>query len=138
MSVPFNAICRAWGLPEPVPEYRFHPVRRWRFDWAWPDRLVALEVNGGVFTAGRHSRGVGQTKDFEKWSHAAVAGWRLLHVTPRDLAGPQTLALLEAVFHARPDVGVVAHRGAPRPGAAGRDRPMADRLHRPMNARQDR
>lgn len=34
--------------PEFVREHRFHPTRRWRFDFAWPDEKVALEVEGGT------------------------------------------------------------------------------------------
>src|SRR5690606_39740371 len=45
---------RAHKLPEPVREYRFHPERRWRFDFAWPDLRVAAEVEGGIHIGGRH------------------------------------------------------------------------------------
>jgi hypothetical protein len=40
-------------------EHRFHPVRRWRFDAAFPARKVAVELDGGIFAAGRHTRGAG-------------------------------------------------------------------------------
>jgi hypothetical protein len=79
-------ICLARGLPAPVAEYRFAPPRRWRFDWAWPDQRVALEVQGGIFVAGRHSRGAGLLKEHEKMNAAAALGWRLLYTTPRQVA----------------------------------------------------
>lgn len=82
---PLVALCRTAGLPEPVPEYQFHPTRKWRFDYAWPLRLFALEVDGGVWTQGRHTRGAGRLADMEKQSEAALAGWRVLYVQPRDL-----------------------------------------------------
>lgn len=85
-SVPFPALCRAAGLPEPVPEYRFAPPRRWRIDWAWPDYRLGLEVDGGVWTGGRHTRGAGWAKDSEKLNAAACAGWRMLRCTPQQLA----------------------------------------------------
>ena len=43
-------------------EFSFHPERRWRFDYAWPALKVALEIHGGVFTNGRHTRGKGFTR----------------------------------------------------------------------------
>lgn len=78
-------LCRAAGLPEPAAETRFHPLRRWRFDYAWPAHMLALEVEGGIWTQGRHTRGAGALADLEKYSEAAIAGWRILYCTPKDL-----------------------------------------------------
>ena len=33
------------GIPIPIKEYRFHPVRRWRFDLAWKVEKLAVEVH---------------------------------------------------------------------------------------------
>jgi len=68
-------------LPKPVQEWRFHSVRRWRFDFAWPDRMVAVECEGGVWSRGRHVRGKGFENDCEKYSTAAAMGWKVLRVT---------------------------------------------------------
>ena len=65
-------------LPEPTLEYRFHPVRKWRLDLAWIDALVSLEVEGGIWIQGRHSRGAGMEADMEKYNEAQVLGWRVL------------------------------------------------------------
>ena len=54
----------------PEREYRFHPIRRWRFDFAWPDQLIAVEVDGNAWHTkggGRH----GTDKDREKINAAA-------------------------------------------------------------------
>ncbi len=64
-----------------VPEYRFAPPRRWRFDWAHPDRKVAIEIEGGVFVGGRHVRPVGYGQDCKSINEAAVRGWRVLRYT---------------------------------------------------------
>lgn len=69
---------RANKLPEPVREYRFHPERRWRFDFAWPDLRVAAEVEGGIYSGGRHTRGKGFERDAEKYNQATVMGWDVL------------------------------------------------------------
>jgi very-short-patch-repair endonuclease len=71
----------AINLPEPVREWRFHPVRRWRFDFAWPDRMVAVECEGGVWSRGRHVRGRGFEEDCRKYNAASVLGWKVLRVT---------------------------------------------------------
>lgn len=75
------AYFRALGFPAPATEYRFHPTRRWRFDYAWPDLMVALEIEGGVYQAGRHTRGNGYTEDCRKYSEAAVLGWCVVRAT---------------------------------------------------------
>jgi very-short-patch-repair endonuclease len=70
----FAMHCKAYGL-KPEPEYRFHPTRKWRFDFAFPDRMVAVEIEGGVWTGGRHTRGSGFVADIEKYNAAAALGW---------------------------------------------------------------
>jgi hypothetical protein len=90
----FPAFCVAMGLPSPSAEYRFHASRKWRFDWAWPEHRVALEVQGGIWIRGGHSRGSGQTRDFEKYNTAASEGWRLLQITPDELHTVATVELI--------------------------------------------
>lgn len=80
MNVPLPLQIRAVGLPRPVEEYRFCK-RRWRFDLAWVDRKLAVEIEGGVYSHGRHTRGKGFTRDCEKYNEAVILGWRVLRVT---------------------------------------------------------
>jgi very-short-patch-repair endonuclease len=90
----FFALLTQNGLPTPTPEYRFHPSRRWRIDFAFPEQKVALEVEGGVWTKGRHLRGTGFLKDMEKYNELAARGWRLVRCTPDTLYSPETLRVL--------------------------------------------
>jgi very-short-patch-repair endonuclease len=69
------------NLPEPVREYKFHPTRRWKFDFAYPDQKIAIEVEGGTWIGGRHSRGAGFQADCEKYNTATLMGWRILRLT---------------------------------------------------------
>ena len=72
----------AWlKLPAPAREFRFAPPRRWRFDFAWPDLWLAVEVEGGTFAGGRHTQGPGFERDCEKANTAVLAGWRVLRFT---------------------------------------------------------
>jgi hypothetical protein len=98
--------CKALGLPEPETEQKFHPDRKWKFDYAWPavvanrplyDRdariqwagvcedmeitekvSLAIEIQGGTYLRGKHSRGAGQANDMEKYNEAQRLGWRVL------------------------------------------------------------
>lgn len=72
---------RAAGLEMPVTEHKFHSDRRWRFDLAWPDDLLAVEVEGGTWINGRHNRGSGFEKDAEKYAEALCLGWKVLRIT---------------------------------------------------------
>lgn len=78
-------LCNAAGLPPPIPEYQFHPVRKWRFDYAWPLRQFYVEIEGGVWTQGRHTRGKGFMGDMAKYNAATLLGWRGLRYTPDQL-----------------------------------------------------
>lgn len=82
---PLVGLCKWARVPEPVPEYRFHPHRRWRFDYAFPLQMLAVEIEGGLWTNGRHSRGKGAIADIEKYSEAAILGWRIVYATPDEL-----------------------------------------------------
>jgi len=78
-------ICEVIGLPMPVKEYRFHPHRRWRFDYAWPEYKVAIEIEGGSWIYGRHNRAKGFVNDMEKYNEAVMLGWRVLRYTPEQI-----------------------------------------------------
>ena len=95
-------LIRASGFEEPVTEHPFarHLGRRWRFDFAWPDRWLAVEVDGGAWVpgGGRHTRGAGFAADHDKFNRAMLLGWRVLRFTSRQLADGSALAdLAEAL-----------------------------------------
>lgn len=90
--------CRALKLPEPVSELRFAPPRRWRFDFAWPAHKLALEVQGGLWTQGRHSRGAALLKEHEKLNAAAALGWRVMFTTPKDVQNGNAALMLQQCF----------------------------------------
>lgn len=69
-----------------VAEYAFAaPARRWRFDFAHVASRVAVELDGGTWAGGRHTRGAGFAKDCEKFNVAAQLGWRVFRLTPQML-----------------------------------------------------
>ena len=89
----FPLVVKRRGLPPVESEYRFHPVRKWRFDYAFPEQKVAVECEGGVWMrgGGRHNRGKGMVGDMQKYSEAAALGWRIIRATPQDLNSAQTM-----------------------------------------------
>ena len=81
-------------VPQPTPEYQFHPARKWRLDWAWPDVKVGLEVDGGVWMpgGGRHAK----DDDREKTNAlAAAAGWLVFHFSPQMLENDPTACVMQ-------------------------------------------
>lgn len=72
---------RESGLPKPDRECRFHATRRWRFDFCWAEAMIAVEIDGATWTAGRHSRGKGFENDCEKINQAQLDGWVVLRFT---------------------------------------------------------
>lgn len=86
-------VFEATGYPCVV-ELLFHSTRRWRFDYAIPAAQVAIEVEGGAYTQGRHTRGRGFEADMEKYNTAEAMGWHVLRVTPERLCAPVTIELV--------------------------------------------
>ena len=84
-----------------VPEYRFHPTRKWRMDWAWPKHKLALEIEGGAWTRGRHTRGKGFVADLEKYNTATVMGWRILRVTPKQFSSGEAARIVRAAMEGK-------------------------------------
>ena len=76
----FALLWRALNGPKLEAEYKFHPDRRWRFDFAHPETRTAIEIEGGIWSGGRHTRGMGYVKDSEKYNAATLAGWRVFRL----------------------------------------------------------
>jgi hypothetical protein len=107
-------------------EYRFHPIRRWRFDFAAPAVRVGVEYNGGIFAhaetvanvvggelvadsrlkAGRHTRGAGQLGDMEKSNAAIELGWVVLVYGPPHVRSGEAALQIQRVITARSFVGL--------------------------------
>lgn len=86
------------GVRLPTEEYQFHSERKWRFDFCWPDKKIAVEVEGGVFTNGRHTRGSGYIKDLEKYNAAVMEGWKLLRYTPDQMKKLSTITQIKELL----------------------------------------
>ena len=79
-----------WRVAQGPPlerEVQFHPTRKWRADFAHLASRTLIEIEGGIFLpgGGRHSRGLGYTKDAEKYLEAVLAGWTVIRLTEKQL-----------------------------------------------------
>lgn len=81
LEAKFALYWQSLNSPKLVTEHRFHPTRRWRFDFAHPEAKVAVEVEGGQWTGGRHTRGAGYQADCEKYNEAQMLGWVVFRLT---------------------------------------------------------
>lgn len=90
------------GFPDPATELLFHPKRKWRFDFAWEEQKLALEIHGGIHSGGRHTRGRGFVEDRAKMNEATLLGWTVLEVTPEHIKSGQLRAWLLAAFNQDP------------------------------------
>lgn len=85
-------------LPMPVVEHRFHATRRWRFDLAWVELRIAAEVEGGVYSNGRHVRGKGYEADMNKYNEATIMGWKVLRFSTGQVKQRLAIQTLMRVF----------------------------------------
>jgi very-short-patch-repair endonuclease len=89
------------GLPEPEREYMFALEamgRRWRFDFAYPEQMIGIEVEGGVWVRGRHTRGSGFIADCEKYNEAAILGWTVLRFPGDAIESGEAINMIEKVL----------------------------------------
>jgi len=84
-----------------VKEFKFHPTRKWRFDYAFPFLMIAVEVDGGVWTGGRHINPAGYINDMEKLNTVASMGWLVLRITTDDRFASKTFELISKAVEYR-------------------------------------
>lgn len=90
----------AGSFPEFALEHKFHPTRKWKFDFAFISQKIAIEVEGGSWVGGRHTRGAGYARDCEKYNHAQLLGWQVYRFTSDQVRAGAALTFLEKVFKA--------------------------------------
>lgn len=76
-------------------EYQFHPDRKWRSDFCIRPHWILVEIEGAVWTSGRHTRGSGFIKDLEKYNTCSVLGYRLLRFSTADVLTGYAKTFLE-------------------------------------------
>ena len=83
------------GLPFQS-EYCFYDSRRWRFDYVlMHGPMVAVEIEGAVWTRGRHTRGSGFLADMEKYNTAAALGWKVFRFSTQQVLSGEARKFLQ-------------------------------------------
>lgn len=93
---------RQAGVEVPTREYRFHDSRRWRVDFAWPERQLAVEVEGLTYEGGRHQRKAGFAADLEKYNTLELMGWTLLRFEQEAIQSGEAVRMIEQALKGSP------------------------------------
>ena len=86
-----------------VAEHKFHDTRKWRLDFAIVGLKIGIEIEGGVWSCGAHTRGKGFIEDMEKYNAAVTFGWVILRFTPQDLNKITTFETIKKVVELKKD-----------------------------------
>ncbi|SSO21328.1 Protein of uncharacterised function (DUF559) [Acinetobacter nosocomialis] len=76
-------------------EYKFHPTRKWRADFFITGTKILVEVEGGIWSGGRHTRGKGYLGDMEKYNEASAMGFTVLRFSTEQVKSGLALKKIE-------------------------------------------
>lgn len=102
LAAEFEQAWRLLGGPELVKEYRFHPRRQWRADYAHAQSRTIIEIDGGVWSDGRHTRGAGFIEDCRKLNAATALGWSAFRLATGMIDVDQVQAIIDYVTDVTP------------------------------------
>ncbi|AOA58259.1 DUF559 domain-containing protein [Acinetobacter larvae] len=79
-------------------EFKFCETRKWRADFHIVGHKLLVEVEGGIWSGGRHTRGKGYQADIEKYNAATILGYTVLRFSTADVkSGGAIKGILELV-----------------------------------------
>ena len=91
----FSRLWEALGGPPLESEFQFADGRKWRFDFCHVASMTAIEIEGGIWSKGRHTRGSGYLADCEKYNAAATMGYVVFRLTGEMITTPQLKPIIE-------------------------------------------
>lgn len=91
---------RTAGLPKPREQFKFHDTRRWTTDFAWPEKRLIVEIEGGIWRrgGGAHTHPSNVLRDIEKYNAAALLGYRLFRFSDRELKNGEAMRIMKLVL----------------------------------------
>ena len=93
--------CKVAKLPVPQTEFQFHATRKWKADVCWPyiTNPLIVEVDGGLYVNGGHTRGAAREKDYERDAEALKLGYRILRVSPGQVKSGKAILWLQDLLY---------------------------------------
>ena len=76
-------------------EFKFHPTRKWRADFHLKGRKILVEVEGGIWSNGRHTRGKGYLGDLEKYNAATMMGYQVIRFSTEQVKSGKAIEQIE-------------------------------------------
>lgn len=104
---------KAHKLPDLDKEIRFHPKRKWRIDYGYPELKIGVEYEGGIYGIGKacpvcrqrkqggHTRGKHFESDSEKYAEANLLGWIIIRTADNMIQSGLTIDLLKRAYDIR-------------------------------------
>ena len=92
-----DIISRKWNLLKIKfeQEFYFHPERKWRADFHLIDKKILVEVEGGIWSGGRHTRGKGYLRDLEKYNAATMMGFQVIRFSTDQVKSGHAIQQIE-------------------------------------------
>lgn len=97
MEHEFLALWTDLGGPDLEEELKFHTSRKWRLDFCHLPSRVAIELEGGVYSRGRHTRGAGFVRDCEKYNAATRCGYTIFRLATGMVRVEHMLPIIEYI-----------------------------------------
>lgn len=76
-------------------EFYFHPDRKWRADFHLIGKKILVEVEGGIWSGGRHTRGKGYIGDIEKYNAATMMGYQVIRFSTDQVKSGHAIQQIE-------------------------------------------
>ena len=76
-------------------EFKFHPTRKWRADFHLKGKKILVEVEGGIWSNGRHTRGKGYLGDLEKCNEATMMGYQVIRFSTEQVKSGKAIEQIE-------------------------------------------
>ena len=76
-------------------EFEFHPKRKWRADFHLVGKKILVEVEGAIWSGGRHTRGKGYLGDMEKYNAATMMGFQVIRFSTDQVKSGHAIQQIE-------------------------------------------
>lgn len=76
-------------------EFQFEASRKWRADFHLVEKKILIEVEGGIWSGGRHTRAKGYLGDMEKYNTATMLGYQVIRFSTEQVKSGLAIQQIE-------------------------------------------